>query len=273
MHLPPTGLAVARALERLGHLVEARDAALQVVRLPTRETEPAPWTQARAAAAALARALEPRISGLVVDAPGARIEIDDAPQPEAAAGLVRKLNPGLHVVRAHAPGRESVRLEVVLAEGETRTVHLTLPPASVPGLAPTTSAPATSLVAPEVSPPADGTASTLLWVGVSAAATGVAVGTVSGVIALAKARNLQATCPPEGCPAERRADYDAAHRAASVSTVAFLVGLGGLGLGALGYFSLDTGPPGAEPGQRRSAPDVLAWPMVAPGRIGVEGRY
>src|SRR5687768_9838148 len=57
MRVPTTGLAVARMHEKLGQLLEARDKALAVARIPAGATEPAAFTTARNEAEQLADAI------------------------------------------------------------------------------------------------------------------------------------------------------------------------------------------------------------------------
>jgi hypothetical protein len=64
MHVPTTGIEVARAQVALGLLVEARETALEVARSPETPGEPAPFAEARDAARQLATALERRIPTL-----------------------------------------------------------------------------------------------------------------------------------------------------------------------------------------------------------------
>ena len=64
MHVPTTGFEVARISAKLGKLVEARDVALEVIRMPTMARESKPFKVARAAAESLARELAPQIPSL-----------------------------------------------------------------------------------------------------------------------------------------------------------------------------------------------------------------
>jgi hypothetical protein len=61
MHLPMTGVAVARAQEALGHLREARDAALAVAGTPAQPGEAPAYARARAEAQAIADRVAQRI--------------------------------------------------------------------------------------------------------------------------------------------------------------------------------------------------------------------
>src|SRR5262249_44422469 len=68
---PITGLELARTHEMLGQLVEAREVALDVARIPVASDETERSAEARAQAAQLADALRPRIPDLTVRVTGA----------------------------------------------------------------------------------------------------------------------------------------------------------------------------------------------------------
>jgi len=66
MGLPTTGLGVMRTEEKLGLLVEARDKALEIGRIPAKPDEAPPDQDARKEAATLAASIEPKIASITV---------------------------------------------------------------------------------------------------------------------------------------------------------------------------------------------------------------
>src|SRR5579864_2462419 len=60
MHVPTTGYEVAATEAALGLIVEARDKALEILRIPKTTREPPPFLQARQKAQGLADSLAPR---------------------------------------------------------------------------------------------------------------------------------------------------------------------------------------------------------------------
>jgi hypothetical protein len=74
--------------------------------------------------------LEARLPSVVIaaadpagrDLVDARVSIDGAPRPDAAAGRAVPLDPGVHAVRVTGPGGAVVELTVLLREGERRRV-------------------------------------------------------------------------------------------------------------------------------------------------------
>jgi hypothetical protein len=212
MHVPTTGLEVARTYASLGKLVEASDVALQVVHLPDREAESKPFVLARQAAAALARSLAEQIPKISVEVqpPAANtsgvLEVDGQRVPRAALGLPYSLNPGEHVLTFSAPGYAALELPIALARGEHRSILLTLRP---------TARRSTALALPSH----DARLAWPVWLGVGVASAGVAVGSVAGLISLERAGEARAQCVGDSCPARAKPDRDAALVAASVSNV------------------------------------------------------
>ncbi|MGH7327355.1 MAG: hypothetical protein ACREJX_03290, partial [Polyangiaceae bacterium] len=134
MHVPSTGVEVAKTEAALGELVEARDAALAVARTSPTPGEPKPFVDARREAQALGDSLEPRIPTLqitVKNAPSGTaptVDVDGVAIPAAAIGFPRKVNPGHHVVAATA-GTAHAQAEVDVAERDTKGVIVELPEA------------------------------------------------------------------------------------------------------------------------------------------------
>lgn len=131
MGVPTTGLDLAKALEKLGKLVEARTVALEVARIPAKPREPQAFTEARPAAQELAEKLESRIPALEfkIEGPPAdalAVKVDGEDVPASALSFPRKVNPGTHTVEAAAEGWKSASTEVTADEGKTIPVALTL---------------------------------------------------------------------------------------------------------------------------------------------------
>ncbi|WP_437959830.1 hypothetical protein WME76_09405 [Sorangium sp. So ce119] len=272
VRVPTTGLDLARADEALGRLIEARETAYEVVHLPLGKEEPAAFTQARAAAAALVEQLEARIPSLVLRVEGAsldRIEarVDGQPIPRAALPYPRKLNPGRHEVVVTAPGFRTERQEVTLKEAERAPVEVRI--ALVPGSA-TEPAPG-GVEPPPAGAPAEPRAPVPLWAwaagGVGLAALG---GSVAFAIDHAAARDrVEKDCPGSVC--DRRVhDFESMealrarwNRSLGLSLTLGAVGLAGVGA-AVGGILLRPGAGAA--GAERAASLV---PLVTPTTRGV----
>lgn len=141
MHSPITGFNVARALERSGKLLQAREKAWAVVRSPQTTQESSAASAARQEAQALVTSLDARIPWILVEVHGAPAESPGAPAQtpggpaqtpggpaeiaeahltvdgeslQSGSGL--EVNPGRHLFRASAPGYEPSEVEVTVAE-------------------------------------------------------------------------------------------------------------------------------------------------------------
>ncbi|HEX3343815.1 MAG TPA: hypothetical protein VHS09_04545, partial [Polyangiaceae bacterium] len=149
MHVPTTGLEVAKAQAALGLLVEARETAIRVTRMPDRPNDPAPFKQAKDAASAMNDDLGARIPSLTVtvknvpDGATAEVTIDDAAIPAEGIGQPRKLNPGHHVVVAKA-GTVDAKQEIDLAEKDQKQLAVELPAGGAAVVATTGGAAATT---------------------------------------------------------------------------------------------------------------------------------
>lgn len=132
---PSTQLYVARCLRRIDRLVESAEQYRQLKRVTLEPGAPEVFTKAVASAKEEAPEVEGRVPNLRIDIEPAGVEglvvrVGKEVVPNAALGVERPTNPGKLVVQASAPGYEVVQLPVLLAEGETRTIRLTLRPAA-----------------------------------------------------------------------------------------------------------------------------------------------
>ena len=194
---------------------------------------------------------------------GAEVTIDDASLGAAPlAGPVR-VSAGVRKLVAKKPGFAPTSRSVELAGGDTATVRLEL-------VAVSTERPARSTpIAPSPRPGSSG-ASPLMLAGFGIAAVGVATGTVFGVLALGTKADLDARCLNRVCPAGERSLGDSLSLQATASTIAFGVGLAGLGLGT--YFFVTGRSTAASSTSASSASRVVA-PWFAGTSGGVAGTF
>ena len=257
MQTPVIGASLARAQQRLGHLVEAREAALAVQRLAVAPDETGRSKQARADADAIAAQVAPRIPHvkLVVQGVGqhhsATVKLDGAVVPEAALTVARQTNPGDHQATLDTDDGRHAEAAVTLAEGDTKEVSLVapaptepvappapavaLPPAAAPAeLAPSTGAPAPAPQSTHISP--------VVWVGVIVGGVGLVTGGITGALAVNEASIVSSKCHGTGtdgktvCLPPYTGDLDRGNTYATVSTIAF-IGVGvGAALAVTGWF-------------------------------------
>jgi hypothetical protein len=272
MNVPTTGLDLARALVAQGQLVEGRDTALTVSRMPPGRDEPWVFTKARESAKALAESLSSRIPSLVIRIegpdPGSPVEVrvDGVPIVASALGLPRKVDPGQRKVIARAPGFHPEERVVTVAEGAAVPLEISLrplPAAPEPASAPT--APPTSASKAPLWP----------WI---VGGAGVAVATVGAAFLVdhaAAQTTIADDCPRGVCdPARyRRADVAALEARRNRSGVAgiALTAAGGAAaaVGVVGLVALRSRPERGSAGAVR----VSALPSADGLGVRIEGGF
>lgn len=265
MHVPTTAIEVARTEAELGQLIEARETALAILRMPQQPSEPAAFVHARETAMALTAALATRIPSVVVAVSGLpatatrHVSVDGEPVPAEAATLPRKVNPGKHTVVVSAPGYLTVTREVTVAERARAAVEVLLEPGTEPaGLPPGVAAPTAHR---------SRALSYAMW-GVGGA--GIATGTVTGILSITTTSEANRFCNASGvCKPAAQPDINSATRLAWASDIAFGVGLVGAALGTVFYF---TGP------REQTTPPstglrLTAGPTRGGGVVGLKARF
>jgi hypothetical protein len=223
--VPSVALWSARALVKRGSLVEAAERLRQVTRLPTSGDATVQEQAKRDAEKELAE-LTPRIPNLVITVAGApsdvSVTLDGAALPPALLGEDRPVNPGRHQLIARRAA-EQASLEVSVAEGERKPVELRLGASTA---APVEAAPAASPSSDTDRPAAGSGRKTITYVALSGGAIGLAVGAVSGGLALSKNSKLNdnAACQGDVCTHAAEDDVNSLHTLRTVSTVGFIVG-------------------------------------------------
>jgi hypothetical protein len=228
LKVPSLGLWSARALEKLGKLVEASERYLEVTRLSPSSGQEAVQTQAQADARREFEVLSPRIPKLRVVVEGADpsavvLTVDGVAIAPELVGEERPVNPGKHRIEAKA-GVETRASETSLGEGEHQTVKLSF------GIAGAVSVSRSEPSPPDVAPPSrtGSTRATLGWAAVIAGGAGVVAGGVTGVLALGKRGDLESSdrCRIERneCLPDMQPVVDEYDRWRTVSTIGFVAG-------------------------------------------------
>jgi hypothetical protein len=266
LQAPSVALWSARALAKLGLLVEARERYIEATRLPI-SGDKTVQEQAKLEAQAESEQLLSRIPSLLISVPGAtaglRITVDGKELPQLLLGEARPTNPGQHRVVAQR-GAEQASEAVTLAEGERRRLELKLAAAPDPIPSPSPTADGTAAAAP--GRPSN-TARTLGMVAVVAGGAGLVTGGVTGFIALGKKQALDddERCMSGECLYSAEADVRSLRTFRTISTVGFVAG--GV-LAAAGVTLLLTAPRGKSSDQ--SARVSLT---VGPANLSLEGAF
>lgn len=239
---------------KLGRVVKGTENLQKVVREPLDADAPKPFVEAKQhAQVVLAQAL-PRIAKLVikVDAPASarvQVTIDGADVPGALLGAARPTDPGEHVIVASAPGFETAKQRIALADGESSSVALVLH-----------ARPMRSRTGDQAS---GSTRTTAGYITLGVGGVGIGVGAVLGLVAMQKKRDLDAACPGGRCGPGRAGELDSARNIGTASTIAFGVGLAAAAVGAWLVIGDDRGAP--------SGASARVW--LGPGSAGVLGAF
>lgn len=249
---PVIGYDLARAHVALGHLVEAREAALAVQRLAVASGETARSTEARNEATKLAAQLEPRIPHVSIAIDGlagheATVKLDGNVVPTAALAVARQANPGPHVATVETDDGRKGEGSVTLGENETKSISIKLgaPSADAPPPKPPqdNNKPIAVVTTP---PPADtsktekGGLSPLVWVGVGTIGVGAIVGTITGAMSLSEAATVKQNCTTTIgdktiCRPPYTDNLSNASTFSTVSTIAFVVAAVGIPIVITGF--------------------------------------
>jgi hypothetical protein len=267
MHVPTTGLALARAHLAAGHLVEARDAALEVGRMPHEANEPAVFESARKHAKEIDAQLKARIPTLRVKVKGgtaARVMVDDIEIPASLVGEPIAVNPGKRVVVVKGENDAEARGEIEIAEKESKEIELVFSQKEAPKT--------TSSRSKERSEPVKvrgfgnddvelrtgqrtALSDALIYGGLAVGGVGIAVGAVTGAMTLSEASDLAPQCANSICAPSARETLDSASTLATISTIGFVAAAVGLTVCVVGL---------SLPKEKASASAIF----VGPGGVG-----
>jgi hypothetical protein len=256
----------------VGKLVDGTEALRRVTHEALPSNAPAAFIAAREQAAALLDATARRVAHLniaVTGAPtagaGVWVKVDGANVPTASLNVDRPVDPGAHVIEAGAPGFVATTVKMVSNEGATDPVKLVLVPAPV--TVAVAAAPPTPLPAPpapridDKSRADQATRShTVAYVVGGAGLAGLAIGAISGVVALGDKSTLNGACHAGACPESASSALSGGKTAGTVSTVGFVVGGVGVAAGVVLYF-LDLGG------------GATATARVGIGEVGLSGTF
>lgn len=269
MGVPSTGVLVGKAHEALGQLVEARDAYLAVGRYKHTPGEQMPdlFIEAQELAAARANDLATRIPMLEIVIAG--LAADATPvvklngEPINAASLTRRVNPGQVTVSATAPGYATQSETATLAEGEQKTMTITLVEDLGQGPSPEP-APPPLPAGGDVVERDEGTIVPAI-IAFSVGGAAIVAGAVTGLLSVAKESDLEALCANKICNDDAgRDELSSANTLANVSNVTLAVGGVGVALGVVFIFVF-AGDDEPE--------SVALTPLLSPEMVGVAGRF
>ena len=270
---PITGVELGRTHQQLGHLVEAREVYLSIARLKVAPDETSNSAQARREAADLAEQIRPMLASVEVKvgaAAGTTLTIDGAAVPVVSGTGERTLDPGKHVVAVKIEGGTPREQEVVLAQGERKTIELA--PTAAPAVAPVPLPPPVLVAKPPPPVEEHHGLHPLVYIGFGTAIVGGIVGGITGALALSAGSKADkkcdavtgSVCASDDARDAAQAQANSGKTVATVSTIAFIVAGVGAGAGIVGLFL----PRGSSAKTGKSISPVLGL-----GYAGVGGRF
>jgi hypothetical protein len=271
---PTLSLREARALEKLGLLVESAEAYVRTTRARLDPGAPDVFQQAVQDARDELAKLRPRIPRLKIVVEGGdstlEVTIDGKKLRRELVGVESPANPGNHRLTATTGSGAGASADVSLAEAESKSVVLRLEAGKAQAVAsavPPASggeSPGNGRIDAQAGASGGNTQRTLGFVSLGVGAAGLGVGVVTGLMASSRHSDAEAKCPEarcvEGSPGAD--DLDAFRSLRTVSTIGYVVGLVGVGAGVT---LLITSPKKQE----------SAWvsPFVGAGSAGVRGAF
>ena len=270
LHVPSLGLWSARALVKLGKLVEGSERYTQVSQLALAAGgNEAVQKRAVADAESELAALTPKIPSVTVQIEGAppaevQVQIDGVPIAQELLGEARPINPGQHKIEGQR-GSEQAIVELVLAESEQKPALLRFKAAVV------TTPPTGGALAATSDPSSDspsgglGRQRTLALIAGGVGVVGIGVGTIFGIKSKSNHDEAAKYCNGSECTDERGVSAGTdAHAAGNVSTVAMIIGGVGLAGAAVLWF---TAPKPSETASARFGVGVAGGSLLVRGQF------
>ncbi|HEY6723552.1 MAG TPA: tetratricopeptide repeat protein [Polyangiaceae bacterium] len=220
---PTVALLDAKALEKLGRLLEAHATFQRAARLSVDGDSPKPFRRAVSEAERESERIARLIPSLTIEVRGAspshRLTVNGVSLPAEAWGRPRAFDPGSYTVVAKRGTSIERSEQLTLAAGDQVSLILTLPSEAQPAGAP----PPAAVVSEQGS-------SALTWTALGVGAAGIATGIIAGLVMQNAQNSLDDACTP-GCPTSSRETLHRFRTARTVSAVGYSAGAVGLGIG------------------------------------------
>ncbi len=157
----------------------------------------------------------------------------------AALGLSLPVDPGEYVIVTHVPGAPEHETRVSIALGEAKRV--TLDASGAPAIAPAASAPqlgpSPPVPAPAEAPTRGKSPKTAAYIAGGVGLAGVAVGSITGLLVFGKKSTVKDNCTANACNDAGLSAASSGKTLATISDLGFGVGIAGLAVGAILWFT------------------------------------
>ena len=254
---PTIAIQIARSLDKLGRLLEARERYEAIVAEELPRLAPFVHHKAQDDAAHELEALKPRIPSLSLHIVGPRADgitllVDDKPADLAAyEGVDRAVDPGTHTVDIRRKDTNFAKV-VKVAEGKHDEVEIHLPSVGTPGPTAHESSSKRELMRG------------VGWLSFGVGGAGLLVGTITGISAISTKSHLDDLCAKRKCTST--ASYGVVDRydaLRATSTVSLVLGGAGVLAGALLF--------GTAPKEEKATAGIR--PYVGLGEAGVVAEF
>jgi hypothetical protein len=283
VHAPPHLLYMARAEEKLGHIVRARELYLKITREQLPDNAPHAFKESQSAATVGAQKLEPRIAYLTIQLAGdggkaVDVSMDGEAVPAALVGVPRPVDPGEHRLEGKGPQLSAAPQTTTLADGQRGSVTLTFEAVpEAPVAAGGVQAAPTAAATPQDSggSSASSTMRIASYAALGVGVVGLGIGTGFALSSSSK-RSDADELYAKSCPCEKTDPVaaqiasldDNARSAQTISIVGFVVGGVGVATGAVLFFLS-----GKKNTESSSTVTGKITPWVGFGSAGVSGTY
>ena len=252
-HAPTLVLYMGHCRRNQGKLLEARAIYEKAAAEPVPKGAPDQFGKAVMAARTELDNLKQRIPTVRVSISGApakpaQVTIDGAALSAAEQESGKELDPGSHEILAEAAGGASARRKITVRAGEAAWVELVL----------------TNKAAKDAPPPPRPGSRLPAGIALGAGGVGVAVGVITGSVALAQINDIRSRCTDSGhCLKSDEPKAETAKRLTVASTIGFVTGGVGLAAGAILWVLR----PGGEKAKARAKVELRF------GAITLEGQF
>lgn len=279
--VPPTLLlGYGRASAGKGGVIAAQEAFNRVIRQGTAPGAPALYVNAVEDAKKEIDTVAVRIATVTINVSGCdnpHVTIDDNPVSSAILGVKKPIDPGTHIVKATATSCKGGEQSFEVGDGKSAEVTIKLDKDLTASANPTdpttTTLPPTDTnppphVAPPETPKSGSPNMALAITGFAVGGVGLALGAITGIVAMGKHGDLAKACPTGvNCPSTLQSDVNSYHTMGTLSTVGFIVG--GVGIVA-GVIFLLTAPKGTKEQDPKAA---WIMPSIGFGTVGAVGQF
>jgi hypothetical protein len=250
---PTLALWEARALEKLGRLVEAEERYAVAQRYELQQDDPSLYYAAVAEARSEVDRLRKRIPtvtivlrGVAPNDPAVEVRIDERRVNPALLGFPKPVDPGTRTITVLVRGQQRDSVVVTLKERDQKKVELTVVEQDAASAQPfePVAEPAAPKPLAEVASVVDrgpveqveqerrpSTQRTLGTIGLGLGAVGLATGAVTGLVAIGKYNTLKENCDGGDCPPPYHDDLRTFRTLRTASTAGYVVGAVGLTAG------------------------------------------